>query len=77
MRLTARAVQGVGAAIASPGGMSLLITDFEEGPRRNRALAVCSTLAGLGMATGMILGGAAPRGSRTRSQVKQLSMRFP
>ncbi|MEU3413826.1 MFS transporter [Streptomyces sp. NPDC006658] len=57
MLLAARAVQGVGAAIASPGGMSLLITNFKEGPARNRALAVYSTLAGLGMATGMILGG--------------------
>jgi EmrB/QacA subfamily drug resistance transporter len=57
MLLTARAVQGVGAAFASPGAMSLLVTNFAEGPRRNRALAVYSTLAGLGMATGMILGG--------------------
>ncbi|MGW2592316.1 MFS transporter [Streptomyces sp. NPDC001515] len=57
MLLTARTLQGIGAAFASPGAMSLLITNFEEGPRRNRALAVYSTLAGLGMATGMILGG--------------------
>ncbi|MER7008212.1 MFS transporter [Dactylosporangium sp. NPDC000555] len=55
--LAARAVQGLGAALASPGAMALLMTNFKEGPARNRALAVYSTLAGLGMAIGMILGG--------------------
>ncbi|WP_326673368.1 MFS transporter [Streptomyces sp. NBC_01257] len=55
--LAARAVQGVGAAFAAPGAMSLLITNFEEGNARNKALAVYSTLAGLGMALGMILSG--------------------
>ncbi|CAG6398950.1 MFS transporter [Streptomyces cocklensis] len=55
--LAARAAQGVGAAFAAPGAMSLLVTNFEEGNARNKALAVYSTLAGLGMALGMILSG--------------------
>ncbi|TQS26186.1 MFS transporter [Microbispora sp. KK1-11] len=55
--LAARAVQGVGAALASPGAMSLLITNFAEGAPRNRALAVYATAAGLGQTLGMILGG--------------------
>ena len=55
--LAARALQGIGAAFASPGAMALLMTNFKEGPARNKALAVYSTLAGLGMAIGMILGG--------------------
>src|SRR5690348_4154587 len=55
--LAARAAQGVGAAFAAPGAMSLLVTNFEEGDARNKALAVYSTLAGLGMALGMILSG--------------------
>jgi EmrB/QacA subfamily drug resistance transporter len=55
--LAARALQGVGAAFAAPGAMSLLMTNFAEGPARNRALAAYATVAGLGMAIGMIVSG--------------------
>ncbi|MFF4344345.1 MFS transporter [Kitasatospora sp. NPDC001540] len=55
--LAARALQGVGAAFAAPGAMSLLMANFAEGPARNRALAGYSTVAGLGMAIGMIASG--------------------
>lgn len=55
--LAARALQGVGAAFAAPGAMSLLMTNFPEGAPRHRALAAYSTLAGLGMAIGMIVSG--------------------
>ncbi len=55
--LTARALQGAGAAFAAPGAMSLLMTNFAEGPARNRALSAYATVAGLGMAIGMIVSG--------------------
>lgn len=55
--LTARAAQGVGAALAAPGTLALIATNFPEGPRRNRALGVFSAVAGSGMVIGLILGG--------------------
>jgi EmrB/QacA subfamily drug resistance transporter len=55
--LTARAAQGVGAAIAAPSTMALLITNFPEGDRRNRALAVYSAVSGAGGSLGLVLGG--------------------
>ncbi|MET9963403.1 MFS transporter [Streptomyces sp. NPDC006326] len=55
--LTGRALQGVGAAIIVPTGMSLLTTTFPEGPLRDRALGISGTLLSLGFTIGMVLGG--------------------
>jgi EmrB/QacA subfamily drug resistance transporter len=55
--LTARAVQGVGAAVVSPASLSIIATSFEAGPERNRALGVWGAMAGLGAAAGVLLGG--------------------
>ncbi|MGZ4201938.1 MAG: MFS transporter [Thermoleophilaceae bacterium] len=55
--LTARAVQGIGAAIVSPASLSIITTSFAVGPERNRALGVWGTMAGLGAASGVLLGG--------------------
>lgn len=55
--LTARALQGLGAAAIVPTGMSLLTTTFPEGPQRNKALAVNGTVLSLGFTVGMVLGG--------------------
>ncbi|MEV6250297.1 MFS transporter [Streptomyces sp. NPDC051742] len=55
--LTARALQGIGAAAIVPTGMSLLTTTFPEGPLRDRALGISGTLLSLGFTVGMILGG--------------------
>jgi MFS family permease len=38
--ITARTVQGVGAAIASPTALALVATTFRKGRERNRAMAV-------------------------------------
>src|SRR5579884_2403112 len=46
--LVARAVQGLGAAIVSPAALALVLTTFEEGPERNRALGVFGSVAGIG-----------------------------
>ncbi|MFG3506041.1 MFS transporter [Streptomyces sp. NPDC047821] len=55
--LTGRALQGLGAAVIVPTGMSLLTTTFPEGPLRDRALAISGTLLSLGFTVGMVLGG--------------------
>ncbi len=55
--LTARAVQGVGAAVVSPASLSIIATSFEAGAERNRALGVWGAMAGLGAASGVLLGG--------------------
>ena len=55
--LTARALQGLGAAAIVPTGMSLLTTTFPEGPARDRALGISGTLLSLGFTIGMVAGG--------------------
>jgi EmrB/QacA subfamily drug resistance transporter len=52
-----RIIQGVGGAIASPTALSLIATEFEEGPERTRAFAVFAAVAGAGAALGLLLGG--------------------
>ncbi len=55
--LGARALQGVGAAITAPTALSLVTTNFPEGPPRNRAFAVYSAMSVAGGAVGLIAGG--------------------
>jgi EmrB/QacA subfamily drug resistance transporter len=58
MLVAARAVQGLGGALVSPAALSIILTTFAEGAQRNRALAVWGAIAGLGGASGLLLGGA-------------------
>jgi EmrB/QacA subfamily drug resistance transporter len=55
--LAARAVQGVGAAIAAPSTLALLMVSFREGHERTRAIAAYSAVAGGGSSVGLVLGG--------------------
>ena len=55
--ITARAVQGAGAAMAAPTALSLIAVTFPEGRPRNRAVAVYSAMAILGIVVGLIAGG--------------------
>ncbi len=55
--LSARGLQGVGAALASPAALALITTTFPAGPARNRAFAVYAAMSGAGAAVGLILGG--------------------
>ncbi len=55
--ITARAVQGIGAALVTPNTMALLATNFEEGPPRHRALSVYSAVAMGGASVGLVIGG--------------------
>ena len=54
---TARAVQGLGAAIISPAALSILMTTFAEGRERNTALGIWGAVAGAGGAIGVLAGG--------------------
>ncbi|MFD9543952.1 MFS transporter [Streptomyces sp. NPDC060022] len=55
--LAARALQGVGGAIASPTALSLITTTFREGPERNRAFGVFAAVSAGGSAIGLLAGG--------------------
>ena len=55
--LAARALQGAGAAVASPTALALITTTFREGPARNRALGVYAGVSGGGGAIGLLAGG--------------------
>ena len=57
MLVGARAVQGLGAAIISPAALSIIITTFDEGPERNKALGIWGALGGGGAAVGVLAGG--------------------
>lgn len=56
--VAARALQGVGAAIASPTALALVATTFAPGPVRNQAIAIFAAMTGVGSVTGLIVGGA-------------------
>ncbi|GLY72993.1 MFS transporter [Actinoallomurus iriomotensis] len=55
--VAARAVQGIGGALLLPSTLSLINTLFEEGRRRNRALAVWGGAGASGLTVGALLGG--------------------
>jgi EmrB/QacA subfamily drug resistance transporter len=55
--LAARALQGVGGAIASPTALALITTTFTEGPARNRAFGVYAAVSAGGGAVGLLAGG--------------------
>src|SRR6478736_1254988 len=55
--IAARAVQGFGAAIVSPATLSIIMTTFQEGSERNKALGIWGAIGGSGAAAGVLLGG--------------------
>jgi EmrB/QacA subfamily drug resistance transporter len=55
--IAARALQGVGAAIAAPAALSLIAVTFTEGSARNKAMGMYATVAGFGGSLGLVLGG--------------------
>ena len=52
-----RALQGLAAAFMASTALSILLTTFEEGEERNRALSVWSMVSAGGAAVGVFLGG--------------------
>jgi EmrB/QacA subfamily drug resistance transporter len=61
MLVTARLVQGIGAATMLPAALSLLTTTF-TGTDRHKALGVWGGIAGLASAVGVLLGGVLSEG---------------
>ncbi len=57
MLIILRALQGLAAAFMAPTALSILLTTFEEGPERNRALSIWGLVASGGAAAGVFLGG--------------------
>jgi EmrB/QacA subfamily drug resistance transporter len=55
--IIARALQGVGGAIAAPTALALIATTFREGDERNRAFGLYAAMAASGGAVGLLLGG--------------------
>jgi len=53
----ARALQGVAAAVMAPTALSIVMTTFQEGAERNKALGVWGATGGLGGAAGALIGG--------------------
>ena len=55
--VTARLVQGVGAALMLPAALSILTTTFNDGADRIKALGAWGAVAGLASAVGVTMGG--------------------
>lgn len=57
MLIALRALQGLAAAFMAPAALSILLTTFQEGHQRNKALSVMSGIGAGGAAVGVLLGG--------------------
>jgi len=57
MLIIARGVQGLGGALLSPATLSLIVSNFNEGAERNRAMGIWASMGGVGLSLGLLLGG--------------------
>src|SRR4051794_5539605 len=55
--IVARVVQGVAAAIMTPTALSILMTTFQEGAERNKALGIWAAIGGVGATAAWVIGG--------------------
>lgn len=55
--VTMRILQGIAAAIMTPTALSILMTTFEEGRERNRALGFWSAMGASGATAALVVGG--------------------
>ena len=55
--ITARAIQGAGAAILTPTTLALLQTSFAEAPERTRAVSQYAAVGGVAATVGLVIGG--------------------
>jgi EmrB/QacA subfamily drug resistance transporter len=55
--ISTRMVQGVGAAATAASSLAIVMTEFEEGAERNKALGIWGALGGSGSAVGVLAGG--------------------
>jgi EmrB/QacA subfamily drug resistance transporter len=56
--IAARFIKGLSAAFTAPAALSIITTTFPEGPARNRALSIFTTVGASGFSLGLVLGGA-------------------
>jgi EmrB/QacA subfamily drug resistance transporter len=54
--IAARAVQGIGAAVAAPTGLALIASTYAAGHARNQAMAMSAAMQGLGSVLGVVGG---------------------
>ncbi len=55
--IASRVVQGIGAAMLAPAGLSLLVTSYPDQQERSRALGLYGAIVSTGFAAGAVLGG--------------------
>jgi EmrB/QacA subfamily drug resistance transporter len=55
--ITARAVQGLGAAVMTPTALSIIATTFTDTAERNKALGIWGALGGIGATAAWLVGG--------------------
>ena len=55
--VAARFIKGASAAFTAPAALSIITTTFAEGPARNRALSILTTVGACGFSLGLVLGG--------------------
>ncbi|HZP55885.1 MAG TPA: DHA2 family efflux MFS transporter permease subunit [Candidatus Saccharimonadales bacterium] len=55
--IIARAFQGLAAAFMSPAALSIVLSEFEEGKERNKAMGIWAAVSAGGAAAGVLLGG--------------------
>jgi len=55
--IVTRFVKGVAAAFTAPAGLSIITTNFAEGPARNKALSIYTATGAIGFSLGLVVGG--------------------
>jgi EmrB/QacA subfamily drug resistance transporter len=55
--IATRFIKGVSAGFTAPAGLSIITTNFAEGPARNKALAVYTATAATGFSLGLVFSG--------------------
>ena len=55
--IATRFIKGASAAFTAPAGLSIITTTFAEGPQRNKALSIYTTVGASGFSFGLVLGG--------------------
>jgi len=55
--VAARVLQGVGGAMASPNVLALIMANYEDGPKRTKALSVFAVVTSASLALGLLVGG--------------------
>jgi EmrB/QacA subfamily drug resistance transporter len=55
--IVARALQGLAGAFMSPAALSIVLSEFDEGKERNKAMGIWAAVSAGGAAVGVLLGG--------------------